>query len=160
MSKRVRYDAFRAVPRAARLSYTPRQRGRLVGQMVSFRRNRVPRVKGAIANRQELKFVDTALSTIAADTTGFVQPLNLLAVGDDNTTRDGREVTIKSVAIQGMLTPVDAETNANYARVMLVWDNANNSGSIATIAQILASSSSIAFPLVDNNQRFTILSDQ
>lgn len=130
-------------------------------------RNRAPRgtayVKGAIApygGRKELKYIDTNLGK-ACDTTGSVTALNLIAVGDDNTTRDGREVVIKSVQMKGFLTRVDDTVGvAQYCRVMLVWDNAVNSGSIATIAQILTSSTGTAFPLIDNAARFTILSDQ
>jgi len=128
-------------------------------------RNRAPRaaVKGAIASyggRKELKYVDTASASYPCDTTGTVSCLNLVAVGDDNTARDGRQVTIKSVQLKGIVKPIDADTSSTYARVMLVWDNANNSGAIATIAQILTASTSESFPLVDNANRFTILSDQ
>jgi len=128
-------------------------------------RNRAPRaaVKGAIANyggRKELKYVDVAEASYLCDTVGTVTCLNLLAVGDDNTTRDGRQVTIKSVQIRGIIEPVDTNTLHSYNRVMLVWDNASNSGTIATIAMILAAATSNSFPLVDNANRFTILSDQ
>jgi len=86
--------------------------------------------------------------------------LNLLAVGDDNTSRDGRQVTIKSVQLHGMVYPEDTNSGPTKGRVMLVWDNANNSGAIATIAQILAAANGNAFPLVDNANRFTILVDR
>lgn len=128
-------------------------------------RNRAPRaaVKGAIAQyggRKELKYVDLAAAAYACDTTGSVTALNLLAVGDDNTSRDGRQVTIKSVQLHGLLAPQDQVTGNNKCRVMLVWDNANNSGAIATIAQILSAATGVAFPLVDNANRFTILVDR
>jgi len=126
------------------------------------RRNRAPRVKGAIApygGRRELKYVDIASAAYACDTTGSVTALNLLAIGDDNTTRDGRQVTIKSVQVRGLIRPNDSIVNPSLARVMLVWDNAVNSGTIATIAQILTAADSKSFPLIDNSNRFTILSD-
>jgi len=119
-------------------------------------------VKGAIApygGRKELKYNDIASTGYVADTTGTVTALNLIAVGDDNTTRDGRQVTIKSVQLKGILKPVDGSTLTSKCRLLLVWDNAVNSGAIATVAQILTASTSIAFPLVDNAQRFTILRD-
>lgn len=134
-----------------RSAYRPRANGR-----------RYP-VKGAIApygGRKELKYVDTAAASYVCDTTGTVTCLNLIAVGDDNTTRDGRQTTIKSVQLRGIVHPLDTTTNDTYARVMLVWDNANNSGAIATIAQILTAATSLSFPLIDNSNRFTILSDQ
>lgn len=134
------------------------------------RRNRAPRrrfIKGAIApfgGRRELKYVDTNLqaSTQLYDTTGLATPINLLAVGDDNTSRDGRQVTIKSVQVTGIAAPVDGGTGPTLCRSMLVWDNANNSASTTSaqlIAALLTSSNSGAFPLVDNQNRFTILWD-
>jgi len=141
------------------------RRGRInrmmAAQMASFRRNRVP--KGAIApfgGRKELKYVDTNIAQ-ACDTTGAVTALNLLAVGDDNNTRDGREVTIKSVQLNAALYTQDSDVGAGVCRVVLVWDNAVNSGTIATIAQIFTAATDLssAFPLIDNNQRFTILWD-
>lgn len=123
------------------------------------RRNRAPRVKGAIRSRKELKYNDLGSNSYNIDTTGSVTALNLLAVGDDNTNRDGRQVTIKSIQITGVVKPFDDTTGDSHARVMLVWDNAVNSGAIATIAQILTAANSNSFPLIDNAQRFTILSD-
>jgi len=140
------------------------KRARVVAAGMGLR-NRAPRaqIKGAIAaygGQRELKYVDTNGIAVPCDTTGSVTCLNLLAVGDDNTSRDGRQVTIKSVQIHGFVAPQDDAVNPNKARVMLVWDNANNSGAIATIAQILATASGNAFPLVDNSNRFTILVDR
>lgn len=128
-------------------------------------RNRAPRaaVKGAIASyggRKELKYVDTANAVYACDTTGSVTCLNLIAVGDDNNTRDGRQVTIKSVQIHGYLSPFDTQTTPHKARVLLVWDNAANSGTIATIAMIMEAANGNSFPKVDNANRFTVLVDR
>jgi len=122
-------------------------------------RNRAPRIKGGISNRNELKYVDIASAGYAGDTTGSVTPLNLLAVGDDNTSRDGRQVTIKSVQVRGSVFPQDPSTQPTMVRLLLVWDNAAN-GALATIAQILSAAHSNSFPLIDNANRFTILCDQ
>jgi len=128
-------------------------------------RNRAPKrayVKGAVAaygGRQELKYVDTALSNLACDTTGSVTALNLVAVGDDNNTRDGRQVTIKSVQLKGITIPQDSNKANNLERMMLVWDNANNSGALPAVSDILTSATSVAFPKIDNAQRFTVLWD-
>lgn len=119
-----------------------------------------PKVKGAIRARKELKYVDTAAAAYAADTTGTVTALNLTAVGDDNTSRDGRQATMKSVQLHGILGPVDITTVQSKCRLLLVWDNAVNSGTIATVAQILTSANATSFPLVDNANRFTILVDR
>lgn len=130
-------------------------------------RNRAPkkaRVKGAIANKggEELKYVDTATTVSVFDTTGWAFPVNLLAVGDDNTTRDGRQVCIKSVQVRGKVVNTDSSVLADKCRMMLVWDNANNSAATTSaqfIALLLTSASSRAFPSVDNANRFTILWD-
>lgn len=162
----------RRVPASGRtyLAKMPTYRGRLsakrtrvVGIVKAAARNRAPRIKGAIApfgGQRELKYVDTANADYACDTTGSVTALNLLAVGDDNTTRDGRQATMKSVQLHGALFPVDTVTASAKCRVILVWDNAVNSGAIATIAQILTSANGNAFPLIDNSNRFTILVDR
>jgi len=121
-------------------------------------RNRF-RVKGAIPSRTELKFVDVASASYAGDTTGTVTLLNGVAIGDDYTTRDGRQITVKSVQVRGSVLPIDSSTQPTMARLLLVWDNAAN-GALATIAQILSASTSNSFPLVDNANRFTILCDQ
>lgn len=133
------------------------------------RRNRAPRIKGAIkpAGRPELKYVDTALTagTHIYGTTGLATPINLLAVGDDNNTRDGREVCIKSVQIKGVIRPLFASSAVSYptrCRTMLVWDNANNSTATSSAnltAALLTAVNSYSFPLVNNQQRFTILWD-
>ena len=149
-------DAARASQKAKRNAFlkTLRESG-------APRRNRAP--KGAIApfgGRKELKYVDVAQANYACNTTGSVTALNLIAVGDDNTTRDGRQVTIKSVQVRGSLYPEDGTTTPSKVRIMLVWDNAVNSGAIATIAQILTAATANSFPLIDNAQRFTILVDR
>ena len=123
-------------------------------------RVRAPLIKGPIRRRtQELKFVDLAVSNYACDTAGSVTALNLVAVGDDYNSRDGRQVTIKSVQLRGLILPQDQNTLNTFARVMLVWDNAAN-GTLATIAQILTAATSNSFPLVDNAHRFTVLMDR
>jgi len=124
--------------------------------------DRIPRIKGRITSNvehKELKYVDTDLTSVC-NTTGTVIALNLIAVGNDNTTRNGREVTIKSVQLLGIMQPFDNSiVLAHLARYMLVWDNAVNSGSIASISDILTSSSSIKHANTDNQYRFTILHD-
>lgn len=129
---------------------------------VAARRNRYPRVKGAIkpTGRTELKYVDTANAAYACNTTGSITALNLIAVGDDNTTRDGRQVTIKSVQLHGHVVPEDTGCGPTKARVILVWDNAVNSGALPAITDIYTAINGTAFPLVNNAQRFTILVDR
>jgi len=116
-------------------------------------------VRGWTGRRGELKYVDTAKATYVCNTTGTVTALNLIAQGDDVTNRQGRQVTLKSVRIHGYFGPTDTATLKNYARVMLVWDSQPNSGSIATIANILTAATSVSALNLDNRQRFTVLRD-
>lgn len=129
--------------------------------VAAARRNRYPRVKGGIkpTGRPELKYVDTASALYGLNTTGSITALNLVAVGDDNTTRDGRQVTIKSVQLHGMVFPEDNTTSNVKCRVMLVWDNAVN-GALPAILDIITIADGVAFPLVNNANRFTILVDR
>jgi len=128
-------------------------------------RNRAPRVKGAIqlyGGRQELKYVDTVISQ-DFDSTPVLTPLNLIAVGDDNTSRDGRQVTIKSVQIALSVNKIANGQNESI-RCMLVWDNAVNSGAAPTtlgtiLDNAVVTDPTASFPKVDNAQRFTILYD-
>jgi len=123
---------------------------------------RSAKIKGGIVpyeGQKELKYVDTTLSTKLFDTTGSVSCLNLIAVGNDVSTRDGREVTIESVQLLGLIEPVDSATLNHLARYMLVWDNAVNSGSIATMTDILTAARSTGYPNLNNRDRFTILYD-
>jgi len=127
-------------------------------------RNRAPRIKGAIMGaRQELKYLDTAISQ-ELSSTGVVTPLNLIAVGDDNTSRDGRQICIKSVQVHLRITKF-ATTSNEKVRVMLVWDNAVNGGAVPAAQGTILDNATIAnpadnFPKVDNANRFTILADR
>jgi hypothetical protein len=114
--------------------------------------------RGWTGSPGELKFVDVASAAYACDTTGSVTALNLVAQGDDVTNRQGRQITLKSCRVLGKISG-GITTTPVYCRVMLVWDSQPNSGAIATIAQIMAASTSISNPLLDNRERFTILRD-
>jgi len=134
-------------------------KGRPYARSSGFR-NRAPRATRGFFNRPgELKYSDIAQAAYLYDTTGSVTALNLLATGDDNINRDGRQVTNKSIAVFGNIVPVDGASEHHLARTMLVWDSQPNSGTIATITQILTASTSIASTNLDNRERFTILRD-
>lgn len=127
-------------------------------------RNRAPRAARGWYNRPgELKYKDTnfgGAATYKYDTVGTVVALNLIAVGDDNNTRDGRQITCKSVQVTGVIAPVDQTTSACLCRTMLVWDKSPNSGAaVATITDILYASYSTSMTNLDNRERFTILRD-
>lgn len=123
-------------------------------------RSRAPRAtRGWFNQPGELKYVDVSAATYACDTTGTVTALNLIAQGDDNTTREGRQCFMKSIHVQGIIRPVDNSCSGGYCRVMLVWDSQPNSGSIATITDILTAATSLASTNLNNRERFTILRD-
>lgn len=130
-----------------RVLYKPRS-------FVKARRNRAPRY-----SMGELKYKDLTGATYAGDTTGTVTALNLVAVGDDNTDRDGRQVHLHSVHIQGVVRPVDAQSGANFSRLMLIWDSQPN-GALPSITDILVSSTSLSGTNLNNRERFTILRDK
>lgn len=134
---------------------------RSVPSLYSALRNRAPRSSRGWYNKPgELKYTDLSAAAYVCDTTGSVTALNLLAVGDDATTRDGRQVTLKSCQVQGIVGPLtDTVISPTFVRIMLVWDSQPNSGVIATIANILTASTSVANLNLDNRERFTILRD-
>ena len=118
------------------------------------------RVKGPVTGSKELNYVDTSLSTtITANGTGVIH-LNGIQEGDDNTERNGRKAMMKSVEIDYLFDYAASASNiARAARFALVWDNAPN-GTLASYADIFASSTdATAKPLVNNQARFTILRD-
>lgn len=109
---------------------------------------------------QELKFFDVAAATYACDTTGAVTLLNGIAQGDDVTTRDGRVVFNASVRIIGKFTGQDGIVSDTLCRVMLVWDQNNNSAAaVPAITDILTASTSVSHLNLNNRARFIILRD-
>jgi len=74
--------------------------------------------------------------------------------------RQGRQVHWKSIHIKGLLRPQSTAIGANLARLMVIWDHQNNSGTGGTEAEILNNTvSSICFTNLNNKDRFTILRD-
>lgn len=123
-----------------------------------FPRRRKRVVKGALLSSKEKNYIDTAAASYAADTTGTVTLLNGVAEGDENTQRNGRKVKMLSCQINAAATTAAGNPTPQKVRFLLVWDNAPN-GVIATVAQILTAANAESFPLVDNEDRFTILRD-
>ncbi len=125
-------------------------------RQASFQAARIP---GRRSTGIELKFLDLASATYACDTTGTVTALNLVAQGDDDNNRIGRQIYCKSIRVIGHFIPQSATATAStLARVMLVWDSQPN-GALATITQILNASTSLTHTNLDNRERFTILRD-
>lgn len=130
---------------------------------------KIANVGGTIAtggwkNKGELKTVDLDTANYQFDTTGSVTPLNLIAQGTDNTTREGRQVVITSCHIRALIQPTQAASQPSLCRWLLVWDKQPN-GALATVANILkqdsGSVSSSQNPLnLDNRERFIVLRDK
>lgn len=128
----------------------------------SFKKKpRVARIKGAIPPRKELKFVDTTIATglvTYVPGASVITLLNGIAEGDDYSARDGRQATMKSVAVRLTINQQQTGASGGLTRTMLVWDNAAN-GAAPVAADILAVDSAASYPNVNNAQRFTILRD-
>lgn len=107
----------------------------------------------------ELKVVDLAPANYVMDSVGTVTALNLTATGDDNSSRDGRQITVRSCQIRGYVSPVDDLTTDTLCRWLLVWDKQPN-GALAAVTDILASASSLAMTNLNNRERFVILRDK
>lgn len=119
----------------------------------------VPAVRRKRASiEQELKVSDIAAAVYGADTAGTVTALNLTAVGDDNTSRDGRQILNKSIHIQGQLFMTDDSGGPNLARMLLVWDSQPN-GAIAVVTDVLTASNSVSGTNLNNRERFRIIRD-
>lgn len=128
----------------------------------SFKRKaRVAHVKGPILPREEFKFNDIASATYTPGTSGTITLLNGVAIGDDYTDREGRQVKMKSVHVRGYVRANAATPTVGgfLTRLLLVWDNATN-GAAPTVGDILVGSTSIVLPQISNANRFTILRDQ
>jgi len=112
---------------------------------------------------EERKYSDTTFAALTCDTTGTVTLLNGLATGTDATARVGRRVTLKSFHIRGVLQPKATYPGTARARslnrVMVVWDNNPNGGTIAAIGDILATASSTSHQNLNNRERFKVLMD-
>lgn len=161
MYDRVASNRLTAAQRARRVGYAlPLSSG--VSLISKRMRNPVMATystRGWRNNNAELKYNDIAATVYACDSTGSVTALNLTAVGDDNTTRDGRQICNRSIHIRGLIRPQDDTTVHSLARVMLVWDSQPNSGTIAAVTDILVTANGSSFTNLNNRERFTILRD-
>lgn len=123
----------------------------------SFKKKPAKRIKGAIVDRDELKYAGLARASYT--TASSITLVNGVAQGDDNTTREGRQVTFKSVHVTGFVYPSGAGGQSpQRARILLVWDNACN-GAAPAITDIMTTSDPVSLPVVDNANRFTVLRD-
>jgi hypothetical protein len=118
-------------------------------------------IKGRIRPTVEIHYVDLATASYNADTTGTVTALNLIAEGNDNTTRLGRKALMRDVQIRGFASAPanNAADITQQARIVLVWDNAA-SGALPAITDVLTAINNSAFINVNNVARFSVLHDR
>lgn len=108
----------------------------------------------------ELKFVDRTEGGVNYNTTTTIALLNGVAVGDDFNTRDGRQIRIKSVRV--ILTK-DTQITAGgdfHFKIWLVWDNQPNGATPAFTDIFTNNATSLTFPNLNNQKRFTILREK
>lgn len=122
------------------------------------RYGRAARDRGLIP---EKKFFDTALS-FAIDATGEVPATGQLALipqGDTETTRDGRQCTIKSITIRGVFeyVPGAGSLGQHIVYMCLVQDTQTN-GAAAAITDVFSSNNmSTNMHNLANSSRFIII---
>lgn len=107
-----------------------------------------------LISARELKWLDTAQN--GATAAGTVVPLNLIPQGDDSVSRDGRKVTLESLSVK--YSEVNAAFGTAINRFCIVWD-VQPSGSLPSVTDIFTSSSTTAYPNLNNRDRFRVLYD-
>jgi len=113
--------------------------------------------------KPEKKFFDTTLSfqidaTSETASTGATGQLCLIPQGDTESTRDGRQCTIDSITIKGLLTfdPAAAADASGVTWIYLVQDTQTN-GAQAAITDIFTTSTLINMVNLANSSRFKLL---
>lgn len=105
-----------------------------------------------IRKSTEYKWWDTSQTSY---TTGTVTPINLVPLGDDANTRDGRKISIKSILITGYGAAADTK---GAPRIMLVYDKQTN-GSLPAITDILSENNWSSAHNLNYRNRFKVLYD-
>jgi len=114
-----------------------------------------------MGNTPELKFLDTT-QTFDIDATQEIPAtggqLALIPQGDTESTRDGRECVIKSIAIKWVitLTPAAAATASGTTVIYLILDKQCN-GVAATLTDVFTGGALKGFMNLANSSRFEVL---
>lgn len=110
----------------------------------------------------EFKSKDTYTGALVADTTGAVVLLNGLARGADIADRDGREVLMRSIQINGVNNVTSGTGLDQTHRVLLVYDRQANAAAPtgAMILDTTAANVTLCVRNLENRKRFTILMDK
>jgi len=124
------------------------------------------------SGRPEIKLVDgtagaAGANTLVLDTTGRIQPVNLIASGSGFNNRIGRKIEMQSLHLHGVVVQTGtATTTTDYTRIVVVYDRQTN-GAIPVLQDIFtnysqtSSTSSSVFSDLnpDERERFQILAD-
>jgi hypothetical protein len=137
-----------------------RKRRRL---LTTRRRLAPPRTGGFYGLNQgnhgpELKDIDQAPATYAADTTGAITLINGVAQGTDFTQRVGRKFTMKSILLRGTAQVGATATSAAW-RIMIVYDKQANAAA-PLITDILTNVSINGMQNLTNRDRFIVYLDK
>lgn len=110
-------------------------------------------------NVQELKFKDTAISTLVDTTTEVINQIALITEGDGASNRDGQVVKVKSIRIVGRATQVPAAA-ATSAPIMYLWvvlDKQPNGAALAVTDFLTTTVAGSALPNTSFEWRFKTL---
>lgn len=124
------------------------------------------------SGRPEIKLVDGLAATPGAnnlvlDSTGTIQPVNLIASGSGFNNRIGRKIEMQSLHLHGVITQTGTSTvSTDYTRICVVYDRQTN-GAIPSLTDIFTnySQTSVTSSTVfsdlnpDERERFVILAD-
>lgn len=83
--------------------------------------------RGSRPGQKEKKYTTVSISTGDVFSTWNVFCINKVAVGDNYTDRDGRQILVKSIQIKANLQPTDGGTVDHIHRFIVFVDKQNNS---------------------------------
>lgn len=111
----------------------------------------------------ELKYNDVTQSNLTLSHVGGTPvnvTLNGIAQGDDNNSRDGRQIHMVSCTVRFWITHGQSPNPASPVRVALIWDSANNASTGANQSDVYKDVSSCSSLNLDNRNRFKVLRDE
>lgn len=135
-------------------------RKKYVGRARPVRRRRSYR-RRSYAKRVEFKYKDTSF-VVLPTTTGGYYLVNSVDRGTDNTERIGRQITMKSLYVKGIMKYQASFPTAvvdQMVRLLIVIDKEPN-GAVYTLDEVLTSIGVNTFRNLDNKSRFVILYDR
>jgi len=128
-----------------------------MAKMAPFTPNRTKRQTAL--NRQELKALDTGISTVVDTTTEVINQIATVVQGDSFNNRDGATILVKSIQITGRITqvPAAAATSAPIFYLWIVLDRQPNGAALVVTDFLTSQTANLALPVVPNQFRFKTL---